>query len=191
MEKSTLRRADLVFSVVLLATSFLYLIESIKLFINPFKRKWENVPAESLKATFTFWYKSPALLPFLVSLLLLICAISLLHVARKAGAKIDFVKKDKIVVFVRNPEFRSFLITTLLLCIYAFALIPLCRRYLNVLNGFRGFPFFIATLAYLLSMMIAFGDKKLGHVLKSLLISVLASGFVTYAFGSLAKIPLP
>jgi hypothetical protein len=124
-----------------------------------------------------------------VSLLLLACALALLHVARKDGAKLDFLKKEKIVLFLRNAEFRAFAITTFLLCVYAFALIPLCRAYLNILRGFRGFPFFIATFLYLFAMMMAFGDKQ--NLLKSLLVSVLASGFVTYAFGTLAKIPLP
>lgn len=171
--------------------SLLYFIESIKLFINPFRRKWENVPAESIKDTIAFWYKSPALLPLLVSLLLFVCALTLFHVARKAGARIDFLKKEQIVAFLRNVEFRTFIITALLLCMYAFALIPLCRSYLNILRGFRGFPFFVATLIYLFIMMMAFGYKKKGHLFKSILVSVLASGFVTYAFGTLAKIPLP
>jgi len=191
VEKSSLRRADLVFSVFLIFGSFFYFIESIKLFVNPFGRKWEAVPAEAVKETLTFWYKSPALLPFVVSLLLLVCALALLHVARKEGAKLDFIKKEKIAAFLHSLEFRSFIITTLLLCLYAFALIPLCRAYLNILRGFRGFPFFVATFLYLFAMMMAFGDKQKRHLLKSLLVSVLASGFVTYAFGTLAKIPLP
>jgi hypothetical protein len=191
VEKSSLRRADLVFSVFLIFGSLFYFIESIKLFVNPFRRKWEAVPAEAVKETLTFWYKSPALLPFVVSLLLLACALALLHVARKDGAKLDFLKKEKIVLFLRNPEFRAFAITTFLLCLYAFALIPLCRAYLNILRGFRGFPFFVATFLYLLAMMMAFGDKQKRHLIRSLLVSVLASGFVTYAFGTLAKIPLP
>lgn len=191
VEKSSLRRADLVFSVFLIFGSFIYFIESIKLFINPFRRKWEAVPAEGVKETLTFWYKSPALLPFTVSILLLICALALLHVARKDGAKIDFLGKEKIAAFIRHAEFRAFAITSILLCVYAFALIPLCRAYLNILRGFRGFPFFVATFLYLFAMMMAFGDKQKRHLIKSLLVSVLASGFVTYAFGTLAKIPLP
>lgn len=191
VEKSSLRRADLVFSVFLIFGSFFYFLESLKLFVNPFRRTWEAVPAEAVKDTLTFWYKSPALLPFLVSILLLLCALVLMHIARKEGAKLDFIKKEKIAAFLRNAEFRAFIITALLLCVYAFALIPLCRSYLNVFRGFRGFPFFVATFLYLFAMMMAFGDKQKRHLLKSLLVSLLASGFVTYAFGTLAKIPLP
>ncbi|PKL07650.1 MAG: hypothetical protein CVV51_13000 [Spirochaetae bacterium HGW-Spirochaetae-7] len=191
VQKSILRRADLLFSVFLALGSLFLLFESIKLFLNPFRRKWEAVPAEGFKETFTFWYKSPAILPLLVSLLLLVCALSLFHVARKSGARIDFLKKDMIMAFLRNAEFRAFVITALLLCVYAFALIPLCRNYLNILRGFRGFPFFVATLVYLLAMMLTFGDRKPSYVFKSFTISILTSGVITYAFGTLAKIPLP
>jgi len=191
VQKSKLRRAALLFSVVLALGSVFLLFESIKLFLNPFRRKWEAVPAESFKETFTLWYKSPAVLPLLVAFLLLICAISLFHVARKSGARIDFLRKEKVVAFMHNAEFRAFVITAFLLCIYAFALIPVCRNYLNILRGFRGFPFFVATLVYLLSMMLAFGNGKPSYALKSFTISILSSGFITYAFGTLAKIPLP
>ena len=83
MEKTTLRRADLAFSVALILASLGYMFESVRIFFNPFGRKWENVPAESVKDAITRWYESPALLPFLVGLLLLVCAVSLLHVARR------------------------------------------------------------------------------------------------------------
>jgi hypothetical protein len=191
VEKSSLRRADLLFSVFLIIGSFLYFIETIKLFINPFGRTWETVPAEAFKETFTFWYQSPALLPFLVSILLFLCGLVLLRVARKDGARLDFISKAKIAVFLRNREFRTFIVTAVLICVYAFVLIPQCRTYLNIIRGFRGFPFFVATFLYLFAMMMAFGNKRKRHLFTSLLVSVLASGFVTYAFGTLAKIPLP
>lgn len=92
MEKSSLRRADLVFSLLLMLGSLWFMIQSIKLFLNPFGRKWEAVPAEAIKETLTFWYKSPALMPFFVSLLVLLCSIMLFHVAMKAGARIDFIR---------------------------------------------------------------------------------------------------
>ncbi len=167
------------------------MFQSIKLFLNPFGRKWEAVPAEAVKETITFWYKSPALLPFFVSLLVLLCSVLLFHVAMKSGARIDFIKKDKIATFLKNREFQAFVIITVLLCIYAFVLIPVSGKLLVKIRFIRGFPFFVATFIYLLSMMLAFGRKQLGHVLRSLMVSFLVSGFVTYAFGTLAKIPLP
>jgi hypothetical protein len=191
VEKSSLRRADLVFSIVLMLGSLWFMIQSIKLFLNPFGRKWEAVPAEAIKETLTFWYKSPALMPFFVSLLVLLCSVMLFHVAMKAGARIDFIKKDKIAAFLKNREFQSFLKITLLLCIYAFVLIPVSGRLLGRIRIIRGFPFLVATFIYLLSMMLAFGHRRIGHVIRSVLVSLLVSGFVTYAFGTLAKIPLP
>lgn len=186
-----MRRADLLFSIALILGSLWFMIQSIKLFLNPFGRKWEAVPAEAVKETLTFWYKSPALMPFFVSLLVLLCAVMLFHVAMKSGARIDFIKKDTLIAFLKNREFQSFVIITLLLCVYAFVLIPVCGKLLVRIRIIRGFSFFIATFIYLLSMMLAFGHKTIKHLGRSLLVSLLVSGFVTYAFGTLAKIPLP
>lgn len=191
MEKTTLRRADLVFSVALILASLGYMLESLRIFFNPFARKWENVPAESVKDAITRWYESPALLPFLVGFLLLVCAVSLLHVARREGARFDFFGAAQLQALVKNREFRSFLVSAALLALYAFALIPLCRRYLNFFPRFRGFPFFAATTAYMLAMMLAFGGRKKGHLAVSILVSTLASLAITWAFGTLAQIPLP
>ncbi len=191
MEKGKLRRADLLFSVVLLISSALYMLECLKIFINPFKRKWENVPAEGLKETFTFWYKSPSLVPFLMAFCLLLCGLALMHIAFRDGAKIDFISREKIGAFLKNRELRSFLLCVLMLCVYVFFLIPVSRRYLNVIRGFRVFPFFVATFLYLVSMMILFGQKQPKQIFKSAFISLCASGLVTWSFGILAQIPLP
>jgi len=191
MEKGTLRRADLVFSIVLLISSALYMFECLKIFINPFNRLWEKVPAEGLKETFTFWYKSPSLIPFMMAFCLFLCGLALMHTAFKDGAKIDFLSRDKITAFLKNRELHAFLICVIMLCVYAFFLIPVSRRYLNVIRGFRVFPFFVATFLYLVSMMVLFGQKQPKQIIKSALISVCASGLVTWSFGILAQIPLP
>jgi len=191
MEKGTLRRADLVFSIVLLISSALYMFECLKIFINPFNRKWENVPAEGLKETFTLWYKSPSLVPFMMAFCLFLCGLALMHIAFKDGAKIDFLSRDKIAAFLKNRELISFLLCVIMLCVYVFFLIPVSRRYLNVIRGFRVFPFFVATFVYLIAMMMLFGEKTPKHFLKSALISACASGLVTWSFGILAQIPLP
>ena len=126
-----------------------------------------------------------------MGLLLLVCAVSLLHVARREGARLDFLSLAKLKALAKNPEARSFALSAALLALYAFAAIPLCRRYLNLFPRFRGFPFFVATAAYMLSMMLTFGGKKKGHTAVSILVSILASLAITWAFGTLAQIPLP
>ncbi len=191
MEKTTLRRADLAFSVVLVIASIGYMIEAVKIFFNPFGRKWENVPAEALKDTLTRWYESPALLPFLVGALLLACALALFHIARGNGARFDFIGVSRLRALLANREMRSFLIIAALLCAYAFAFIPLSRRYLNVFPRFRGFPFFVATVAYLLAMMLSFGGRKKGHLAVSIIVSISSALAITWTFGTLAQIPLP
>jgi len=191
VEKQTLRRADLLFSVFLMLASLWYAFQSLKLFLNPFGRTWETVPAEALKDTFTFWYKSPALLPFLVASILFVCALSLFHMARRAGARVDFLNRVAIRSFLANREFRTFLLITVLLCAYAFFLIPGSRWLLGGIRIIRGFSFFVATFLYLLAMMLVFGRGKGRHFLQSLLVSLSASLLITLAFGTLARIPLP
>ncbi|MBU0935557.1 MAG: tripartite tricarboxylate transporter TctB family protein [Spirochaetes bacterium] len=191
MEKQTLRRADMLFSIFLMLASLWYAFQSLKLFLNPFGRSWETVPAEALKETFTFWYKSPALMPLLVAFVLFVCALSLFHVARRAGAKIDFFNLSAIRSFLANREFRTFVLITVLLCVYAFVLIPGSRWLLGGIRIIRGFSFFVATFLYLLAMMLAFGRRKGKHVLLSFLVSSTASLLITLAFGTLARIPLP
>ena len=81
MKKQTLRRADLVFSYVLMVISTWFFVQSIKLFINPFGRDFEKVDGNDIKLSIIEWYKSPALLPMLLSVLVFLCAILLLHKA--------------------------------------------------------------------------------------------------------------
>lgn len=191
MELSKLRRADLAFGTFLIAGSLWYLVECVKLFLNPFRRGWEALPAEAFKETFTFWYKSPALLPAVVGALLLGCGILLVNRARADGARFDFLSADKLKALAVSAEFIAFVKTAGLLCAYAFVLIPLSRRFLGGVRAVRGFSFLVATFVYLMSMMLAFGRRDRRHALASLLVALVSSAAVTYAFGTLAKIPLP
>ncbi len=84
MEKTTLRKADLVISI-----SFVF-IQYIKLFFNPFGRNFEDINAGEMKAALMDWTQSPVLLPMLLSGFLLICALLLMHFALRQGACLDF-----------------------------------------------------------------------------------------------------
>lgn len=191
MEKKTLRRADLVFSIILIVVSVLTMIESIKLFFNPFGRDFEKVSPEDVKACITNWYESPALLPFILAAILLFLAVCLMHVALKDGAKLDFFTKEKIHAFFHNRETGVAAIVIGILCIYIFVLIPQCRSYLDFFPTFQGFPFMVATFISLAAQMIVFNEKKIKKIVQSLVIAALAAAAVTYGFGTLAMIPLP
>ncbi len=191
MEKKTLRRADLVFAVVLMLLSVYVFLTSIGLFINPFGRNFAKLSGDMIKDNIVNWYISPALMPFLLSLVLFFCALMLFRNARKEGASFDFFKWSKLVEVVKLRETHSFFIVTFLLCLYIFVLMPVCRAYLNPFPAFQAFPFMIATFLFLALMMIIFNQKTWKKILASILVAACAAGLITVGFGVLAMIPLP
>lgn len=191
MKKSSLRRADLVFSVALMGVSIAAMIESVKLLFNPFGREFEQIKGDDLKACLENWYQSVGLVPFIIAAFLLVCALCLFHFARREGARFDFVKLDNLRTLLKTEEFRVAVIVTVILCAYVFWFMPLCRKYLDFFPRFQGFPFMVATFLMLFLMMAAFGKKTLKGMLSYVLVSALAAGAIAYGFGMLALIPLP
>lgn len=191
MDKQKIRRADLVFSIVLMCMSAWFFIKSMILFINPFGREMEMIHAEELKLGLIEWYKSPGLLPAVLSAVIFIMAVLLFIVARRDGAAFDFISKDTVRSFIKNRETRIAITVMGYLLLYIYGLIPVFRRYFNFFPGFHGFPFLLATFVYLSVFMITFNKKNLRAILTSLAIAALAASVITFGFGSLALIPLP
>ncbi len=191
MSKSSLRRADLVFSYILMAISVYVIIESVVIFFNPFAREWEKIKPETIKDTIEKWYESPALMPFLLGFILLFLAFRLRGVALKAGAKFDFLSVSKIKTFVNLRETKVATFVIVAFFVYVLVFIPLCREYLNFFVMFQGFPFLVATFLFLALQMVVFNKKNLKVILMSLLVAAIFAGAITYGFGTLALIPLP
>ena len=191
MKKSTLRRADLVFSLVLMAISVYVFFESIVLFFNPFGRDWDRVKGDTIKKAIDEWYTSPSLLPFILAIILFICATILFKNAQKEGAKFDFFTKEKFITFAKARETHVCIIVVALLVLYIFAFMPLCRKYLNFFPTLQSFPFMIATFLYLFSLMVIFSEKTGKKIMMSFIVSVCAAAFIGVGFGILAMIPLP
>lgn len=191
MKKSALRRADLVFSLILALISILSMFYCIKLFFNPFGRDFAMVSGDDIKRTMQEWYLSPALVPFIFSACLLLCAAFLYRNARQEGARFDFLTKENVIIFIKNRETKVAVIEFAILAGYIKGLIPFFRAHLDIFPKFQGFPFMIATWLCLLTQMIIFGEKTMKKLLMALLISAIASAAVTYGFGVLAMIPLP
>lgn len=192
MKKETLRKADLVFSVVLILISIGTMFDCIRMFFNPFEKDFSNeVSGDDIKQTILTWYESPALLPFLVAVAILFCAVVLLQTARKSGAKFDFFTKEKIRLFFKSREtwVATFIIGTM--AFYILCILPVCRQYLNIFPHFQGFPFMIATFLLLAVQMVVLNERKLKKILMSILVAAISSAAVTYCFGVLAMIPLP
>jgi len=191
MDKSKVRRADLVFSLCLMIMAVYFFVKSAALFINPFGREFEKINAEELKIGLMEWYKSPGLLPMVLSIIIFILAVILWNVARRDGAAFDFLTRSNLTIFLKNRELKVAVIVVGYLLIYIYGMIPVCRRHLNLFPRFQGFPFMIATFGYLALFMITFNKKSVKAILTSILIAVLAAGAITYGFGNLALIPLP
>ena len=191
MKKSTLRRADLVFSAFLMVISIAVMIDSVKLLFNPFGRDFEDIRGDDIKASLETWYQSVGLVPFIIATFVFICALCLFHFARREGARFDFIKLDNVRALLKNEEFRVAVIVTVILSAYIFAFMPLCREYLDIFPRFQAFPFMIATFLMLFCMMVVFGEKKLVPIVKYFVASALAASAIAYGFGMLALIPLP
>ena len=82
-------------------------IKSILLFKNPFSKKPEDLKPEEIQRNLEEWFKSPGLIPLIFSSFLMICAIVLFITAIKQGARVDFIKKNKIVGFIQNKELHT------------------------------------------------------------------------------------
>lgn len=191
MKKETLRRADLLFSIVLIVVSIWFGVKSVLLFSNPFSKDWSLLTQEEIDKNLADWFNSPGLIPLIFSICLLVCAIVLMRIAIKEGARLDFLQKDKIVAFFRNKEFNVAVKVIGLLAIYLYGIIPFCRRFLNLIPTFQGFPFLIATFIYLAAFIILFNEKTVKKIVISLVVAGTSSTLITVGFGVVAKILLP
>lgn len=191
MEKSKLRRADLLASIFLMVLSVFVFIGSLKIFFNPFGRANVSLTQQEIDALLDQWYTSPALLPLLLSVLIMICAIIYLRQASREGGKFDFIKLEKFKALIQGRETKVTLAIIGWLTVYVFVLIPVCRKTLDFFPKFYGFPFLIATFIYLGVFMITFNEKTKKGIILSLTIAFLGSAAIIYGFGTLAQIPLP
>ena len=123
--------------------------------------------------------------------LVFLCAVLLMHKARKDGAKFDFLTKEKVVSFFKQRELRIAVVTIAWMAGYIFIAIPLMRQTINFFPRFQGFPFMTATFIFIFGLMFTFNEKTFKKSMITLIVSIVASIAITYGFGNLALIPLP
>lgn len=191
MENKELRKFDLGFSLVLIVCSIFYTIESVKLFVNPFGRNWSTVTEESVAELVRTWSESPALVPFIVSILLLICAMTLLGIALKSGARLHFSINKLLKKINSDRESKTFIVVLGSLALYIYVLMPICRRILNIFKGFQGFPFLVATCIYIGFTAIIFSRKTKKNIAVGLIVAIVSSTVITLLFNKVALVPLP
>ncbi len=166
MEKKTLRKADMVTSIVLMAIAVSWFGLSIPLLIKTV-RSGEH------------FYISAGLFPMIISGLLGLCAANLFFKARKDGARFDFFKADKVIALIKSRESRIAAVIIGLMAVYIFILLPLVS-------------YSIATFIFLFLFMLYFkGLRSVKGVLIIFIISAVTTAILSYGFGELAMIPLP
>ncbi len=166
MDKNSLRRADLVTSIILFSISVIGCIMSVGLLFNTISNGRK-------------WFESAGLFPSIVCVLLGLCSISLYTKARNDGARFDFISVDKLKELVKSREFKVAAIIIALLGGYIFILM------------LPGKMYEVATFLYLFAFMIIFQKKTRKSIIKSLIVSVIATVLITFGFGQLAMVPLP
>ena len=161
----TLRRHDLIVSVIMWVGSLLVLLESLRLtFGISLPGIEENV-----------WLVAPGFLPMILSGgLLFMFSVMIWASLKKADIEGHFSPSAFIRAITHN-ETVTILIQMSLLCLFVFV-------FLGRLH------FGIAATLYLFSAMAVARAAKLWQIL---LISTTFAGLVTFVFGTLMKIPLP
>jgi|GEM_PF-1260239 len=192
MDKKTLRKADLVMSLVLILFAAFVFIMSLKLMNRTLNLKNED---------YAVWYRSAGLIPMIVSILLAISAGSLFTTAWKEGARFDFFTKEKVKHFFTCREFRVAGFVIGWLAIYIFVLLgPIEDLIYNILYAIPNIhwmipfyiPYILMTFIYLFVFIIVFSDKtKKRDWIMAALIALVVSFLVAYLFGDVAMIILP
>lgn len=186
MDKKTLRRADLITSIVFfLFATFVFLL-SVGLMKKTFERGND-------------WFMSAGLVPMIISILLAICSVGLFIKAIKDGARFDFITKENIKKFVTCREFKVAMTIILMLALYLFVMLTFVEdaiksvfSAMNAAAWVRYYvPYAIVTFIYLASFMIIFNEKTKKKIVLSIIISFIASALIAYLFGEVAMILLP
>lgn len=167
MEKKTMRRADLITSIVLMIYSVGMFTMSLKLILRSLEKNRD-------------WYQSAGLFPVIVSIFLFLCAISLYKTARKDGANFKFISFENAKEFVKSSEVKV-----------ASTIIGVIAAYIFILLPLKWLKYEISTFMFLFGFMFIFNKKDMKSIIKTIIISIIATAMLTYGFGQLAMIPLP
>lgn len=164
LKKESLRKADVLFSIILIALGIYVLINSIKM------------PVTGLPGTVEQeFYIAPGFFPTIIAIVLMIMGLILLINGIRSGGMITKKDLENFIKFIKSQIFLKSIIMVTLIVIYTFLLIG-------------RLPFFWATFIFLASSMLFLRATSWWKVI---VISALSSLLITYCFGNLARIPLP
>ncbi|WP_041525025.1 tripartite tricarboxylate transporter TctB family protein [Gilvimarinus agarilyticus] len=164
-ENTVFHKNDFLIAVLLWIGSFIALIDSVRM---TFYIKLPFSPERT-------WLVAPGLLPMFLSGGLLIMLSALIIISYRQGEFKDQFSMSALVKSILQKERFSKTLQAALLCLYVL-----------VLTG--NIQFGISTALYLAFSMLLSRAAKFYQIV---LISITFSASITYAFGTLMKIPLP
>ena len=163
--KETLRKSDIVFGVILIAVSSLFLYLSRTMPTSVVRSRNPEV----------FSYTDPALVPSIVCGILIFLGICLIIGALREGTKLGKADFWAVINWCRSKGSQRMWIIIGLFCVYIFVMLG-------------RLPYMISTFLFLTGFMFLFKATKWWKII---LISAVATAVVVFAFGEFMMIPLP
>lgn len=120
------------------------------------------------------FYMSAGLMPLVFSVLLIIINVSIIFIAVREGGTLRLFAPGRVFAALRSRKELKTLFIIAWLFLYIFGLLEL-------------FPYLLATFIFLFIMIYVF----YGRLVPALLISTITAAAITFAFGTVAGIPLP
>jgi len=165
MKRDTLRSADLLTGIIFVVIGIYICYQSMGMFYV------QRIKMQSMAA----WYNSPGLSPLIIGAIFTFLGGMLIIIAIKDGGTFEILIWNRIKKILKMSQFKKGFLVVLLIGIYIFVLLD-------------RLPFFLSSFIFLIATMGIFRADKW---YKILLYSAILSWFVTFIFGTVARIPLP
>ena len=163
--KESLRKADIVFGILLIIVSAFFLFQSL------------TMPIEGLKAKnrAEISYTAPGLVPAVVCTILIILGIILIIQTLREGTRLKKEDFSAVIRWCTSKQSRNM-----------WAVIGIFFIYIFIMIG--RLPYIASTFIFLAGFMFYFKAAKLWKIL---VISAAATAVIAYSFGEFMMIPLP
>jgi len=163
--KETLRKADIIFGILIIATASLFLYLSLTMPIEGLKVKNKAELA----------YTAPGLVPAVVCVILIVLGIFLIIGALREGARVRKTDFWAVIRWCRSMESRHMWVIIGLFIVYIFVMLG-------------RLPYIVSTFLFLIGFMFYFKATKWWKIL---IISAVTTAAVALSFGEFMMIPLP
>ena len=120
------------------------------------------------------FYMSAGLMPLVFSILLIVISVSVIFIAVREGGTLELFAPSRIFEALRSSKGLKTIFVLAWLLFYIVGLLEL-------------FPYLLATFIFLFVLICVF----YGRLVPAILISAVTAAVITFAFGSIAGIPLP